>query len=515
MKNKVFLEKLNQLTQDKYNYLRIASHKLYEDGINFRLTFTIPYSIYNSDDFNLESKAEIQKACEEIIPDSIKLHIEYNSLDLSEAVIKRFITDYIMSEYSKLLDGRYQLDKAEIKLQNNITSIILPIEDSMCNYCQNKGFLEGLIEYLKEKIWTDVTVSILPIKIDREIEIKKSTPTLLIDDGIVVMTRKEFIIGEKVSDYPYYISKYSAPRANVTVCGRVIAYEKKVSKANKLFYVLTIEDPTGKMDCIYFSRGKKKSSFDFVHLNTEVYLNGELKRSDFNKKLVLFIRSAYKAEVDFKKTEEKINYLKSQEQKMKVPMPSVYVEKQERAYTLLDEQPYIAPLLREKEFVVFDLETTGLSPITSEICEIGACKISHGQIVSTFQTLIDPKIPMPLEASAVNHITDDMLKKAPTIEYVMQPFLDYCKNATLVGHNALRFDCPFVQNKAEKLGYNFNFECIDTMNLFKDYRPNTKYSNLAYCLKEFNLTNDEAHRALADAIATAKLFIKLCNELKI
>lgn len=517
MKNKNFYAKFNELTNNNYSYLRVDSAKLLEDGINFHLIFTIPYEIANSDKFTTDDKVIIQTACENILPSSVKVHVDYRKLAITKDVVKRFVLDFINKEYIKIFDGRYQPQNINIVIENNLVDINIPVDELIYSYCNEKSFLLDLKEYLQDKIWLDINCSVLSVNMAKNTKVAaKRVQETLIDDGIVFMTKKEKICGSMFNNYPYYIAKHDREKINVTVCGKVVDIKKRNRKDNgKLIYNFIIQDPTGQLDCVYFSNGKTGSAFDYVHINTEVYLNGDLKRDNRTKKFQLFVKNAYKADVDFEKTLEKINFVKSQEKKNKVPLPQAYIENQERQLTLLDEQPYIAPILRDKEFIVFDLETTGCDIFKDQIAEIGACKISHGQIVSTFTTLVDPKRPMPFMASEVNHITDNMLKDAPTLEYVLQPFIDYCKDCILVGHNALRFDYPMMKEKAAQLGYNFEFECMDTIVMYKQYKPDAKFAKLSNCLKEFNIVNEEAHRALADTIATAKLFIKLCNEMKI
>src|SRR5664279_3363886 len=100
--------------------------------------------------------------------------------------------------------------------------------------------------------------------------------------------------------------------------------------------------------------------------------------------------------------------------------------------------------LREVTFVVVDLETTGGSPQSSAITEIGAVKTRGGEVLGEFQTLVDPGGPIPPFIVALTGITDAMLIAAPRIEQVLPAFLEFLGDAVLVAHNA-PFDVGFLK----------------------------------------------------------------------
>ena len=91
--------------------------------------------------------------------------------------------------------------------------------------------------------------------------------------------------------------------------------------------------------------------------------------------------------------------------------------------------------INKNTFVVFDVETTGLDYQTEEIVEIGAVKVENGKIVSTWETLVKPKKPIPLTATEINNITDEMVKNSPPIEIASRDFFRFAKGAKMVGYN--------------------------------------------------------------------------------
>lgn len=102
-----------------------------------------------------------------------------------------------------------------------------------------------------------------------------------------------------------------------------------------------------------------------------------------------------------------------------------------------------------KDYVVFDLETTGVSPLTDAIIEISAVKVRDGQIVDEFSTLVNPKRRIPYGASRVNGITDEMVADMPVFEEVLKDFIDFIGDDILVGHNIHEFDMKFIHRDCE------------------------------------------------------------------
>ncbi|MGB4458903.1 MAG: exonuclease domain-containing protein, partial [Defluviitoga tunisiensis] len=177
--------------------------------------------------------------------------------------------------------------------------------------------------------------------------------------------------------------------------------------------------------------------------------------------------------------------------------------------SLLKDDKYI----QEAEYVVFDLETTGLEPALNEIIEIGAVKLKDMKIVSKFHSLVKPKKPVSQFTTNLTGITNEMLEKENPIEVVLPEFLSFIEDAILVAHNA-EFDYRFLREWVSKV-YNEHFEqtYIDTLALSKSLL-NLKGYSLDKVVDELNLGNFEHHRAHEDANVTALVFIKLIEMAK-
>ena len=173
-------------------------------------------------------------------------------------------------------------------------------------------------------------------------------------------------------------------------------------------------------------------------------------------------------------------------------------------------------------YIVFDIETTGLSPEKETITEIGAVKLMNGEIVNTLSRLVNPNREIPPQITELTGITNEMVKDAPTIAEVLPEFLDFCgkrndvKN-TIVAHNA-KFDVSFIKAEVERLNaasgedgekYEFDYPVIDTVELSRELFPEEKSHKLNLVCERLGVSLENHHRALDDATATCQAFIKL------
>lgn len=163
-------------------------------------------------------------------------------------------------------------------------------------------------------------------------------------------------------------------------------------------------------------------------------------------------------------------------------------------------------------YVVFDTETTGLSSVNDAIAEIAAVRVEGNEIVAEYHTMVDPERPMPAAASAVNHITDDMLKGQPKIHEVLPGFLTFVGDSVLVAHNA-RFDAQFIAQACIRSRFKAPERYFDTMS-FARYFPEAENKKQETLLRCAGITNEQAHRALGDARALAQFAILCLNRKK-
>ncbi len=170
--------------------------------------------------------------------------------------------------------------------------------------------------------------------------------------------------------------------------------------------------------------------------------------------------------------------------------------------------------LRDATYVVFDIETTGLSQTYDEIIEIAAHKVRQGSIIDTFEVLVNPGFPIPEKIVGITHITDEMVADALDIKELLPKFLDFCKDCILVAHNA-KFDVGMIYRDVKK--YNMEYDMlpvIDTLNLFRvGYHDEVKTFNLKSLCKYFKVKQEQHHRATDDTRVTALCFVQMLNDL--
>lgn len=164
-------------------------------------------------------------------------------------------------------------------------------------------------------------------------------------------------------------------------------------------------------------------------------------------------------------------------------------------------------------YVVFDIETTGLSKEKEMITEIGAVKVADGKIIDRFGTFVNPQRPISAEITKLTGITDDMVKDAPTIENVLPEFLKFCEDTVLVAHNA-SFDTGFIRIAAERAGLGeLHHTIVDTLELARALLPELNKHKLNIVCEHLGVTLNGHHRAVNDAEATAEVFIKFLDML--
>jgi DNA polymerase III subunit epsilon len=167
-------------------------------------------------------------------------------------------------------------------------------------------------------------------------------------------------------------------------------------------------------------------------------------------------------------------------------------------------------LLEQATFVVFDLETTGLSPSSSRICEIGAQRVVALEPAETFETLVNPGVPLPPAIGALTGISQRSLLGAPRAEHAVRLFLAFAGDAVLVAHNA-RFDLAFLDRAVERLtGRRVAASVVDTVWLARRLLgERTRRVGLASLAHFFGTATEPCHRALPDAQATAEVLLRL------
>lgn len=162
------------------------------------------------------------------------------------------------------------------------------------------------------------------------------------------------------------------------------------------------------------------------------------------------------------------------------------------------------------DYVCIDLETTGLSPKTDRIIEIGAVRVRQGKVVDTYQQLVNPRMQLEERIEKLTGIKAGDLKGQPTLEEVLPRLETFLGEDILVGHR-ISFDYSFLKRAFVNGKKEFERQGIDTLKLARTYVTDCESKRLESLCGHFSISH-QAHRALGDALATMQLYQKLTEE---
>lgn len=304
-----------------------------------------------------------------------------------------------------------------------------------------------------------------------------------------------------------YISDLTKETQGVCVCGTVSHIEERPTKTGKTYFSLTVTDGTGAIRASYFPKKATVEKVRDLRQGTCVCLTGDYELYNGNL--------SFRAKAVDRGAPPK-GFVP--EQRPSRPVPARYravfpVPEADLVQEGFFEKEGLPEDFRREKFVVFDLETTGLSlgGVMDKIIEIGAVKIENGSITERFSSFVACPTRLPAEIVELTHITDDMLVGAPEIGPVIADFYKFTSGCRLVAHNT-QFDCRLIKYYGEAEGYRFDGRQHDTLLIAQNMLKELKNHKLDTVAKYFGFEFDH-HRAYEDAFVTAKIFIELVRRL--
>ncbi len=472
--------------------------------------------LYNPECFKPDNsnKSILLQKLKEIIGDYVNIDINFVNCPLDKRAIANHTYSTIINTFPAL-NKNFTFDDVGVEIEDITVKIKLKLSPSIFDYATSLNREKLIAEKLKESFLADFIVEFVKkdITTQQTDAIKNNLEFMASIKSAEDKTVYELfdiadIIGKNEYTLASDFSKIKTPVENIVICGEVTnvqrkTYTKSFTKNGEkkdiehAFYNFTIKNDGKFLYCSIFPRQADEIKGDLIEVGMKVCCFGSFRL--FNNKLNFTATSI--ARCDYKREDIK-SKIKTVNENYHTVFPQKYVDYEQSG--LFDEQ--------EKElkgsYVVFDLETTGIESSKDDIIEIGACKIVDGQIKETFSTFVNPERHIPADASKVNNIYDNMVADAPTINYVLPDFYKFCYGSTLVGQN-VAFDIGFIYNVSKKLSYNFDNPLEDTLQMAREKLPGLKNYKLGTIVEKLNIVLENAHRALNDAIATAKVFIKL------
>ncbi len=505
-------------TNPKYAALRLRKTIVDKKKRTVNYVFSYPNLL------TIEEKNDIIALVKKLSPPSFTtiFSFELDQYDVNSA--KKVVLEVIEKEYNSL----YNRQGLEVIVNSGTYGsfdVKIKIDSIMAKTLEHNNFLESITQYFRNfssvpfRFTLDVfmaevdlpkLISVVEDRLEMQITAEMSKPI----HHICVSDVTKFL-GREIISKPRYIMDITKPVNMVTLCGKISKIKTFESqKTTSLICKFDLTDFTGKISVVYFAKNDNKQKFLQLYEDQEVVVNGVVEMSDYSHQLELKAFSISKCKIVAE--EEQPKYVK--------PLQNHYITvKPEKIETyeqisLTKKERFISDYLKNKTFVVFDFETTGLNFFEDKITEIGAIKIYNGQIVESFTTLVNPQRKISEKAKSISHITDEMLADAPLFSFVVGDFYRFCFGATLIGHN-VEFDYGFLKYYSTPAGYIFDNEMLDTIELSqKFFARNPSYpkkpanNRLVTIANVFGLEFDILHRGLDDAMLTAKLFLKLLEQ---
>lgn len=471
--------------------------------------------LFNPENFtpNAENRKELHDKIRELIGDFVNIKLEFINCPLDKRAIANHTYTTIINNFPSI-SRNFTYDDVSVNIENLKVLITLKLTPNSFEHATNLNRETIIEDKLKDSFFADFKVEF--IKKDDEIEatnqIERNMELMAsikeAEEKIVYeLSNKVDIIGK--NDYTLAIDYTQVKNVieNVVICGEVTTVQKKTysrkftkngetKEIERTFYNFNIKNENKVLYCSIFPKQTDEVKGDLIEVGMKVCCFGSFR--EFNGKLNFTAQTIARCEY---KREEIKSGLKQVNEEYHTVYPEKYID-YEQADLFVENKTF------DGTYVVFDLETTGLEANKDEIIEIGACKIVNGRIDEIFATFVKPTKHISKEITDLTGIDDAMVENAPTINYVMPDFYKFCDGAILVAHN-IAFDISFIHNMSKKLSYNFDHKLMDTMEISRKKLPGLKNYKLGTVVERLGVVLDNAHRAINDATATAKVFIKL------
>ena len=500
-----FLDELNKLTNDKFNFLRVSSVDIQKKPPLVVINFLVPYEILDKF-LSEEDKKEINDAIIKILPQSMSVEINYAKSYIDEKFVRKYVLDFFKEKHPTVL---IENNEIEIKIEDEIAYITINMKSMFYDFFKSVDISQSMSEYMSHKMCNEISLKILDSKQDLNLETDLAT-----EDSITIISRRlrtnnhSKIVGKLITARAKYIVDSKETEELAVYAGEVIEFRRNESKkTGNSYYVFKINDTTGTLVCKAFAKYKGEGEYDQISIGDQIIVQGKIDIDTFLHDSVLLCRDINSCEIDKSSIILKED-LKSTPMKYVAVKPEKYEDFIQTDLFSNAESEGVCPFLQGKSFVVFDFETTGLD-INSEVIELGAVKIENGVICETLSTFVNPHMTIPQNIVELTSITDKDVHNAPDMSDVIADFYKFSENCILVAHNAA-FDKMFVDKYAKLNGYLFANKTMDTLEMARRSVVCKNYKLGTLC-DYFGINLEGAHRAVNDCVATAKLFIELCK----
>ncbi|RDY26735.1 PolC-type DNA polymerase III [Romboutsia weinsteinii] len=394
----------------------------------------------------------------------------------------------------------------------------------------------------------------------REMEINEVNKEVEIEEeGYVIKPEidEQMIYGENVNVMLEQACKLNATSGTVGIIGEVFDVETKELKNGKILLIAGVTDYTSSISCkLFLNDTNKDKVLDQVKKGAYLKIKGDVIYDTYQREVTMTISGIRKeskperkdtaqskrvelhAHTQMSSMDAVCNVKKLVERAAKWGHPAIAITDHGIVQSfpdamsagkannikilygvegyLVEDDALIIEDANDKDlsqsFVVFDIETTGFSNTNDKITEIGAVKIENFKVVDRFSELINPEKDISYKIQELTGITNDLVRDKPTIEEILPKFMEFIGDSVLVAHNA-EFDTGFISQKCREQGLEYNNSAVDTLTLARVLLPNLKRHRLNVVAKALGIPLLNHHRAVDDAEATAKIFLKFLEML--
>ncbi len=465
--------------------------------------FVISNRAYAPADFQ-----NIAKALRKFVPEEFELEVKIEKIAPDEGMVEERIREEIKKDFPT---AYYALEPGDVKVSRAGEGFRFEISVPSI-FASLDAMKKAVTGALEKSFCEEVSGECVEKKEVKKAEVTRRNETADFKAEARTFPIRDFkaLTGDYEQDEAVYISDIEYADGDFCICGVLSDFQEKsyvstrTGEARK-FYIFSVSDPTGTCETKIFPTVRMLDDIASLRDGDSVVCSGK--------------NELYRGRWDFKT--DRIDFGKvpsdfSPKRRKSRPAPRDYVCVRPESYSDLSQ----GNMFGEKKssgpkgtYVVFDLETTGLNSYSlsgtmDDIIELGACKIVDGTICERLSTYVKPTKEITREITDLTGITPDMVSDAPEIGDVMADFFLFTRGATLVGHNVIGFDWKFIDFYAQREGYVFDNEIVDTLQLAKSSLPSLKNYKLATVAGAFGI-EFTPHRAVDDALATAKVFLNL------
>lgn len=483
---------------ERLKNIRLSSIEVDKDELTVKYNFILNTTIEQ------ELKQKIAEEARRVtLPIFKSVLVSVKKIATNDSLVNYSIIKFLKDNYPSISIFLKETDARSVVV-GDIVKYVLRLTSDGIEYVNKNGILNRLNDFLEKNYCAQFVGSLEEKEPEEDIDLTEpevfESELKRVEYRTIKVPRVEIIDDITMGSIAIYIE--DAISGDVTICGKITDIREKETKTGKPFLIIHLDDTTGTTSGIYFSKKNTYEKIKKLQVGDAIIARGEIKEYNGKPSLTFTKINFCEFPSDFVK-KDRFKKQAPSSYSLVFPKPATTVKTQ----SVFDDNAIVSKELEENEYVVFDLETTGIDLMNNGITEIGAVKIKNGKIISEWTTLIKPDYPITDEITALTGIDYEMVKDSPKISAVLPDFMKFIDGAILVAHNA-EFDTKFIKRFASIDEYEVKNKVLDTMVLCRKYLPFLKRADLHTLADHFGIIFRH-HRALSDAYATAECFIEL------